>query len=52
MPKGFSQKAIEGFSQWMTAMLSDTNLNQEEKRKAVDQTRNLLKEGFPQVRKY
>ena len=52
MPKGFNQKAIEGFSQWMTAVLSETNMSKVEVKETADKTLNLLQKGFPQVRKY
>ncbi len=51
MPKGFNNKAIEGFTQWMTATLNESNLNKNEVKETVDKTRVLLKEGFPQVRR-
>ena len=52
MPKGFNQKAIEGFNQWMTAILGETGMSKEETKNTAEKTTNLLKNGFPQVRKY
>ena len=51
MPKGFNNKAIEGFTQWMKATLNESSLNKNEVKETVDKTRVLLREGFPQVRR-
>ncbi len=52
MPKGFNQKAIDGFTQWMEAVLSESGMEKAGAEKATEETRNLLVNGFPQVRKY
>ncbi len=50
MPKGFNRKGIEGFTQWMTSVLGSTNLDKSEAERTVEKTRQLLEEGFPQIR--
>ncbi len=52
MPKGFNQKAVDGFAQWMDAVLSESKLPEEQKEEVLNETKNLLVNGFPQVRKY
>ena len=52
MPKGFNEKAIQGFIQYMEALLSETGLEKTKVEECVNSTERLLKKGFPQVRKY
>lgn len=52
MPKGFNQKAIEGFSQWMEAILAESGLQMSQVATSTEKTKTLLAKGFPQVRKY
>ena len=52
MPKGFNQKAIDGFTQWMGAVLSESGMEREKAKQMTEETKNLLVNGFPQVRKY
>ncbi len=51
MPKGFNQKAIDGFTQWMDAVLDESGVAREQAEKMTAETKNLLVNGFPQVRK-
>ncbi len=51
MPKGFNKKAIDGFTQWMNAIVENTSLDKKEKTKVVEETRTLLDKGFPKVRR-
>ncbi len=52
MPKGFNEKAIQGFTQYMEAILSKTGLNKIKIKDSVESTEKLLRKGFPQIRKY
>ena len=52
MPKGFSQKAIEGFAQWMEAILIESGLQKNQVGASIEKTKTLLTKGFPQIRKY
>ena len=52
MPKGFNQKAIEGFTQWMEAILSELGLQKNQVVASTEKTKTLLAKGFPQIRKY
>ena len=52
MPKGFNQKAIEGFTQWMEAILTESGLQKNAVATSTEKTKTLLAKGFPQVRKY
>ena len=51
MPKGFTRKGIEGFSQWMTAIMEDSGLDKAKVKTAVENTKKLLDKGFPKARK-
>ncbi|MEK6961007.1 MAG: hypothetical protein AABX47_07590 [Nanoarchaeota archaeon] len=50
MPKGFNNKAIEGFTQWMTAIINETNMSRADADSLVRKTKTLLDEGFPKIR--
>ena len=52
MPKGFNQKAVEGFTQWMEAILIESGLPKSQVEVNTGKTKTLLAKGFPQVRKY
>ncbi len=52
MPKGFSPKAVEGFTLWMTEVLRESGLTKERIKTTTEKTKKLLTRGFPQVRKY
>ena len=52
MPKGFNQKATEGFTQWMQAILDESGLEKNKAEASTEKTKTLLVKGFPQVRKY
>ena len=52
MPKGFNQKAIEGFTQWMEAILIESGLQEDRVVTSTEKTKTLLTKGFPQIRKY
>ena len=52
MPKGFNQKAIEGFTQWMEAILIESGMHEDQVVTSTEKTKNLLTKGFPQVRRY
>ena len=52
MPKGFNQKAIDGFMQWMKAVMSETGLENAKVEASIRETKRLMSEGFPQIRKH
>jgi len=52
MPKGFNQKAMEGFTQWMNAILTDSGLKEKQIKENTEKTRILLSKGFPQIREH
>lgn len=50
MPKGFNKKAIDGFMQWMSAMMNEANKDRTRAGASMERTKELLDKGFPKIR--